>query len=66
VGKAPAWIGLCPNRVGEAKYVVAGYFFDFIEGEGYDDGLKAPICEHCGEPLILYERVRTSLMAVDG
>lgn len=47
----PRWIGLCPNRVGEAKYVVAGYFFDKI------DSNDLPICEHCGEPLILYGRL---------
>ena len=46
----PAWIGLCPNRVGEAKYVVAGVFLDEIKTG------DVPVCEHCGEPLILYER----------
>ena len=33
MAEAPAWIGLCPNRVGEAKYVVAGIFFDSIEAQ---------------------------------
>ena len=46
----PALIGLCLNRVGEAKYVVAGIFLD------KDADPKALICEHCGEPLVLYER----------
>ena len=47
----PKWIGLCPNRVGEAKYVVAGIFLDNL------DDPKALICEHCGQPLILYGRL---------
>lgn len=51
VAEAPAWIGLCPNRVGEAKFVVAGIFFDNI------DWRDPPKCEHCGEPLIVYGRV---------
>jgi DNA-directed RNA polymerase subunit RPC12/RpoP len=51
MAEAPAWIGLCPNRVGEAKYVVAGRFFDKLDAD------DRPVCEHCGSPLILYGRV---------
>jgi len=49
VAEAPGWIGICPNRVGEAKFVVAGIFLYGIVG--------VPTCEHCGEPLILYGRL---------
>lgn len=42
----PTRIGLCPQRVGDSRYVVAGIFLK----EGDDTN-----CEHCGNPLVLYE-----------
>jgi hypothetical protein len=50
MSEPPKVIGICPNRLGDSRYLTAAVVLP--------DDATEEACETCGDPLVIYHRVK--------